>query len=72
MKTQNLKFGEAVKTLANLASIRPYAFSKEDKEREENWLKYKSIYSRYVDYYHNELLKNPLSKSAKDYLKKDL
>ena len=70
MKTQNLKFGEAVKTLANLASIRPYAFSKEDKEREENWLKYKSIYSRYVDYYHNELLKNPLSKSAKDYLKK--
>ena len=30
MKTQNLRFGEAVKTLANLAGIRPYTFSKLD------------------------------------------
>ena len=32
MKTQNLKFGEAVKSLANLAGMRPYTFSKEDEE----------------------------------------
>ena len=70
MKTQNLKFGEAVKTLANLAGIRPYTFSKQDEEREKNWTKYKSIYSQYVEYYHNELFKNPTAKSAKDYLKK--
>ena len=28
MKTQNLKFGEAVRTLSNLAVIIPYTFSK--------------------------------------------
>ena len=70
MKTQNLKFGEAVKTLANLAGMRPYTFSKQDEEREKNWTKYKSIYSQYVEYYHNELFKNHTAKSAKDYLKK--
>ena len=31
MKTQNLKFGEAVKTLSNLAGMQPYTFSKADK-----------------------------------------
>ena len=30
MKTQNLKFGEAVKFLANIAGMRPYTFSKQD------------------------------------------
>ena len=70
MKTQNLKFGEAVKFLANLAGMQPYTFSKQDIESEKNWTIYKSIYSLYVDFYHNELFKNPLAKSAKDYLKK--
>ena len=37
MKTQNLKFGEAVKSLANLAGMRPYNFSKEDEIREKKW-----------------------------------
>ena len=69
MKTQNLKFGEAVKTLANLAGIRPYTFSKLDEEREKNWQKYTSIYSTYINFYHEELFKNMDSKSAKDYLK---
>ena len=32
MKTQNLKFGEAVKYLANLAGMQPYTFSKKDEE----------------------------------------
>ena len=69
MKTQNLKFGEAVKTLANLAGIRPYTFSKQDEERENSWQKYTLIYSTYINYYHEELLKNSDSKLAKDYLK---
>ncbi len=69
MKTQNLKFGESVKYLANLAGMRPYTFSKEDEIREEKWNKYKLIYSKYVEFYHNDLFKNPLAKEAKDYLK---
>ena len=70
MKTQNLKFGEAVKALANLAGMRPYTFSKQDEEREKNWIEYKSIYAKYVEKYHEELFKNPLAENAKNYLKK--
>ena len=70
MKTQNLKFGEAVKALANLAGMRPYTFSKQDEEREKNWIEYKSIYAKYVEKYHEELFKNPLAEAAKNYLKK--
>ena len=70
MKTQNLKFGEAVKALANLAGMRPYTFSKEDEIREKKWNNYKSILNKYVDHYHDELLKNSNSVVAKDYLKK--
>jgi len=69
MKTQNLKFGESVKMLANFAGMRPYTFSKLDEERENNWKKYISIYSEYINFYHDELLKNSDSKLAKDYLK---
>ena len=69
MKTQNLKFGEAVKALANLAGMRPYTFSKQDEEREKNWIEYKSIYSKYVEKYHYELFKNPSAEVAKNYLK---
>jgi DNA primase len=69
MKTQNLKFGEAVKALANLAGMRPYTFSKQDEEREKNWIEYKSIYSIYVEKYHHELFKNPSAEAAKNYLK---
>ena len=69
MKTQNLKFGEAVKSLANLAGMRPYTFSKEDEEREKNWKEYRSIYSKYAERYHNQLFKNPEAEIAKNYLK---
>ena len=34
MKTQNLRFGEAVKYLSNLAGMQPYTFTKKD-EREK-------------------------------------
>ena len=70
MKTQNLKFGEAVKTLANLAGMRPYTFSRQDEEREKKWQEYVSIYNQYVQFYHDELLKNEKANVARDYLKK--
>jgi len=69
MKTQNFKFGEAVKHLAQLAGMQPYMFSKQDEEREKKWKEYLSIYSQYVDFYHNELLKNEKNSNARDYLK---
>ena len=69
MKTQNLKFGEAVKHLAQLAGMQPYMFSKQDEEREKKWKEYLSIYSQYVNYYHNELLKNDACSNARNYLK---
>ena len=70
MKTQNLKFGDAVKTLANYAGIQPYTFSKADEERENDWKNYSQIYNDYVEYHTEELLKNPDLNEARDYLKK--
>ncbi len=70
MKTQNFKFGEAVKHLAQLAGMQPYTFSKQDEEREKKWKEYLSIFSQYVEFYHNELLKNQSYSNARDYLKK--
>ncbi len=70
MKTQNLKFGEAVKFLANLAGMRPYTFSKQDEEREKQWKEYSSIYNQYVEFYHEEILKNEEAGIAREYLKK--
>ena len=69
MKIQNLKFGEAVKHLAQLAGMQPYMFSKQDEEKEKKWKEYQSIFSQYVDFYHNELLKNESYSLARDYLK---
>ena len=69
MKIQNFKFGEAVKHLAQLAGMQPYMFSKQDEEREKKWKEYLSIYSQYVDFYHNELLKNETHSDAREYLK---
>ncbi len=72
MKTQNFKFGEAVKHLANLAGMQPYIFSKQDEEREKKWKIYSSIFSEYVDFYHKQLLKNEKYSEARDYLKNRL
>ena len=69
MKTQNFKFGEAVKHLANLAGMLPYIFSKQDEEREKKWKIYLSFFLEYVDFYHNQLLKNEKYSKARDYLK---
>ena len=62
------KFGEAVKNLASLAGMQPYTFSKKDEEREK-LKEYKSIYSKYVEKYHDELFKSPNAEVAKNYLK---
>ena len=69
MKTQNLRFGEAVKYLANIAGVQPYLFTKQDEEREKKWKEYLSIYYKYVDHYHHQLLKNEKHSNARDYLK---
>ena len=69
MKTQNFKFGEAVKHLSQLAGMQPYMFSKQDEEREKKWKEYLSVYSQYVDFYHKELLKNDIYTNVRDYLK---
>ena len=69
MKTQNLRFGEAVKFLASLAGMKPYTFSKQDEQREKDWNIYKEIYKNYIEYFHNELLKNNNSKMQKEYIK---
>ena len=69
MKTQNLKFGEAVKALALQAGMRPYTFSKADEEREKAQKQYIGIYSDYIDYFHNELLNNSDLSSGLNYLK---
>ena len=48
IKTQNLKFGEAVKILANMAGMRAYTFSKSDEIREKKFQAYIQIYLKYV------------------------
>ncbi len=70
MKTQNLKFGEAVKFLANLAGMQPYTFSKKDLEREKEWQKYSLVYNQYVQFYHDQLLKSENLNIAREYLRK--
>ena len=69
MKTQNFKFGDAVKHLAQLAGMQPYIFSKQDEEREKKWKEYVAIFDSYVSFYHNELLKNENFTNVRDYLK---
>ena len=69
MKTQNLRFGESVKYLANLAGMQPYMFTKQDVEREKKWKEYSSIFNQYVKFYHDELIKNQSYSNVRDYLK---
>ena len=72
MKTQNLKFGEAVRFLSNLAGMKPYTFSKQDEEREKKWKKYSEIFKEYVNFYHLALLKNEKHFNVRNYLKEAL
>ena len=47
-------------------------FSKQDEEREEKWKRYSSIFNEYVNFYHDQLLKNENYNFVRDYLKNRL
>ena len=71
MKTQNLKFGEAVRSLANQAGLQPYRFTKQDEQREKEWNIYTQIYSTYIERNKKYMISsNTLNKKVLDYLKK--
>ena len=46
--------------------MKPYTFSKQDEQREKDWNIYKEIYKNYIDYFHNELIKNNNSSRCKN------
>ena len=68
MKTQSLKFGEAVRQLASQAGIQPYRFSKFDEEKEKRYQKYKSILKEFCEFHHKIILQN--NNFPTEYLKK--
>ena len=71
MKTQNLKFGEAVRSLANQAGLQPYRFTKQDEQREKEWNIYTQIYSIYIERNKKNMISsNMINKKVLDYLKK--
>ena len=69
MKTQNLKFGETVKSLANMAGMRPFIFSKEEEQREKKFKLYISAFNDYLNICHDNILSNQ-SRIISEYLKK--
>ena len=58
MKTQSLKFGEAVRQLASQAGMQPYRFSKFDEEKEKRYQSYKNIFKDFTNHHHKLLLEN--------------
>ncbi len=71
MKTQNLKFGEAVRSLANQAGLQPYRFTKQDELREKEWNEYTEIYSNYIERNRKYIISSNMSnKKVLYYLKK--
>ena len=68
MKTQSIKFGEAVRQLSSQAGMQPYRFSKFDEEKEKRYQFYINILKDFSDYHHETLLKN--NSNSMDYLKK--
>ena len=71
MKTQNLKFGEAVRSLANQAGLQPYRFTKQDEQREKEWNTYTEILSVYIERNRKNMISSNISnKKVLDYLKK--
>ncbi len=71
MKTQNLKFGEAVRSLAIQAGLQPYRFTKQDEQREKDWNIYTQIYSSYIERNRKNMISSTTTnKKVLDYLKK--
>ena len=56
MKTQSLKFGEAVRQLASEAGMQQYRFTNFDLEKEKRYQTYKSILKDYSEYHHKLIL----------------
>ncbi len=69
MKTQNFKFGEAVRKLASEAGMPIYKFTKFDEEKDKKWKIYSKILESYKLYYNKEL-KNQNNKELTSYLNK--
>ena len=68
MKTQSLKFGEAVRQLASEAGMQPYRFTSFDLEKEKRYQTYTNIYKDYCDHHNKLIFQN--NSSAIEYLKK--
>ena len=68
VKTQSLKFGEAVRQLAAEAGMKPYKFTNFDAEKEKRYQTYINILKEYSDYHHKIIFEN--NSSSMDYLKK--
>ena len=49
--------------------MQPYMFTKQDEEREKRWKEYCLIFNQYVEFYHDELIKNENHFNARNYLK---
>ena len=71
MKTQNLKFGETVRMLANLAGMQPFIFSKEQDEKEKKFKSYVSVYADYISICHNNIISKSNQKIM-EYLNKSI
>ncbi len=68
MKTQSLKFGEAVRQLAAEAGMQPYRFTSFDLEKEKRYQTYKNILKDYNDYHHKLIFEK--NSAAMNYLNK--
>ncbi len=55
MKTQSLKFGEAVRRLAAEAGMPQYRFTKFDEEKEKRFETYKNILKEFSDFHHKNI-----------------
>ena len=56
MKTKNLKFGEAVRTLSSSAGMEPYRFTVQDEEKQKRYNVYNNILEKYSNFCHEELV----------------
>jgi len=68
MKTQSLKFGDAVRQLSSEAGMQPYRFTNFDVEKEKRFQVYKNIFKDFTDH-HNRLIFEK-DKTALEYLNK--
>ena len=69
MKTQSIKFGEAVRQLASQAGMQPYKFSKFDEEKEKRYEIYKNILKDFTEYHHKIIFSEDTT--ALNYLEKE-